>query len=198
MTTLDLGPFSVYCAAYATWRQAEEALAHEGELTIATPEGHQRINPLVRISSEAMNDLLPYGAAFGDAERAAAAQRHQPAVGTKQVRWAARLKNGVDCWRAAWQASEGIAPRCRGASQSRSWCLLLQAPSLHAASAAAPAIVRPMAVVSAGLISKERAAIHQRRGVRPKWWRVGRRRHRLGPNCRRLIRLPPRLCRTQI
>jgi hypothetical protein len=69
----------------------------------------------------------------------------------------------------------------------------------RAASAAGPAIVHPTAVVSAGLISKERAAILQRQGVRPKWWRICQRRHRLEPNCKRLrFRLPPRLCRTQI
>ena len=65
LTILDLGPFSVYCAAYATWRQAENALAREGALTVATAKGHQRVNPLVRISSQAMNDMLRYGAAFG-------------------------------------------------------------------------------------------------------------------------------------
>jgi P27 family predicted phage terminase small subunit len=65
LTTLDVGPFSVYCAAYATWRQAEEALARESALTIGTVDGHQRVNPLVRISSQAMNDMLRYGAAFG-------------------------------------------------------------------------------------------------------------------------------------
>ncbi len=65
LTVLDLGPFSVYCAAYATWRQAEEVLARESALTIETAEGHQRVNPLVRISSQAMNDMLRYGAAFG-------------------------------------------------------------------------------------------------------------------------------------
>ena len=26
LTTLDVGPFSVYCAAYAMWRQADEAI----------------------------------------------------------------------------------------------------------------------------------------------------------------------------
>jgi P27 family predicted phage terminase small subunit len=65
LTVLDVAPFSVYCAAYATWRQADEALAREGTLTITTAEGHQRVNPLVRISSQAMNDMLRYGAAFG-------------------------------------------------------------------------------------------------------------------------------------
>jgi P27 family predicted phage terminase small subunit len=65
LTTLDLGPFSVYCAAYATWRQAEEVLAYEGTLTIETAEGHHRVHPLVRINSQAMNDMLRYGAAFG-------------------------------------------------------------------------------------------------------------------------------------
>jgi phage terminase small subunit len=32
---------------------------------MATAEGHQRVNPLVRIRSQAMNDMLRYGAAFG-------------------------------------------------------------------------------------------------------------------------------------
>ena len=65
LTILDVGPFSVYCVAYATWRRAEDALARESALTMATAEGHQRVNPLVRISSQAMNDMLRYGAAFG-------------------------------------------------------------------------------------------------------------------------------------
>ena len=65
LTNLDVGPFSVYCAAYATWRQAEEALARESALTIETAEGHHRVHPLVRINSQAMNDMLRYGAAFG-------------------------------------------------------------------------------------------------------------------------------------
>jgi P27 family predicted phage terminase small subunit len=65
LTVLDVGPFSAYCAAYATWRQAEEALAHGDELTIATTKGHRRVNPLLRIRSQAMNDMLRYGAAFG-------------------------------------------------------------------------------------------------------------------------------------
>lgn len=45
--------------------KAEEALAREGTLTIATAEGHRRVHPLVRISSQAMNDMLRYGAALG-------------------------------------------------------------------------------------------------------------------------------------
>ena len=65
LTILDVGPFSVYCVAYATWRRAEDALARESALTMATAEGHQRVNPLVRIRSQAMNDMLRYGAAFG-------------------------------------------------------------------------------------------------------------------------------------
>jgi P27 family predicted phage terminase small subunit len=55
----------VYCATYGTWRQAEEALARERKLTVETAEGHQRVHPLVRIRSQAMNDMLRYGAAFG-------------------------------------------------------------------------------------------------------------------------------------
>jgi P27 family predicted phage terminase small subunit len=65
LTTLDIGPFSAYCWAYAHWRQAEEALQHSGELTIKTAEGHARVNPLMRIASTAMADMQRIGAQFG-------------------------------------------------------------------------------------------------------------------------------------
>jgi len=65
LTVLDVGPFSVYCSAYAHWRQAEEALQRSGELTIKTAKGHPRVNPLVRIASQAMTDMQRIGAEFG-------------------------------------------------------------------------------------------------------------------------------------
>jgi P27 family predicted phage terminase small subunit len=64
-TTLDLGPFSAYCCAYARWQQAEEALQRSGELTIKTAEGHPRVKRLVRIASQAMDDMRRIGAEFG-------------------------------------------------------------------------------------------------------------------------------------
>jgi P27 family predicted phage terminase small subunit len=65
LTVLDVGPFSAYCCAYAHWQQAEEALRRSGELTIKTAEGQPRINPLVRIASQAMADMQRIGAQFG-------------------------------------------------------------------------------------------------------------------------------------
>ena len=65
LTVLDVGPFSAYCWAYAHWQQAEEALQRSGELTIKTAEGHPRVNPLVRIASQAMDDMRRIGAEFG-------------------------------------------------------------------------------------------------------------------------------------
>ena len=65
LTVLDVGPFSAYCWAYAHWQEAEEALQRSGELTIKTAEGHPRVNPLVRIASQAMADMQRIGAQFG-------------------------------------------------------------------------------------------------------------------------------------
>ena len=65
MTILDVGPFSAYCCVYARWQQAEEALQRSGELTIRMARGHPRINPLMRIASQAMADMQRIGAQFG-------------------------------------------------------------------------------------------------------------------------------------
>jgi P27 family predicted phage terminase small subunit len=40
-------------------------LQRSGELTIKTAKGHPRINPLVRIASQAMADMQRIGAQFG-------------------------------------------------------------------------------------------------------------------------------------
>jgi P27 family predicted phage terminase small subunit len=65
LAILDIGPFSAYCCAYAQWQQAQEALQRSGDLTIKTAEGHPRVNPLVRIASQAMADMQRIGAQFG-------------------------------------------------------------------------------------------------------------------------------------
>jgi P27 family predicted phage terminase small subunit len=69
LTVLDVGPFSAYCCAYAHWQQ-EEALQGSGGLTRGPPEGHPRVNPLVRIASQAMDDMRRIGAEFGLAPNA--------------------------------------------------------------------------------------------------------------------------------
>jgi len=64
LTVLDVGPFAAYCSAMAHWRTAEEAIERLDSLTITTKSG-QRVNPLVRIASQAANDALKFGAQFG-------------------------------------------------------------------------------------------------------------------------------------
>src|SRR5262245_58233048 len=56
LTPLDHMPLAAYCAAYARWRAAEEALAEmakrdpvTGALLIKTVDGNPRSNPLARI-----------------------------------------------------------------------------------------------------------------------------------------------------
>ena len=65
LTVLDIGPFSAYCCAYAHWQQAEDALQRLVDLTIKTAESHPRVNPLVRIASQAMEDMRRFGTEFG-------------------------------------------------------------------------------------------------------------------------------------
>ena len=74
-------------------QQAEEELQRSGELTIKTAEGHPRVNPLVRIASQAMDDMRRIGAEFGLSPNAlVTALRHQPVAAAKQVRWLAEVK----------------------------------------------------------------------------------------------------------
>ncbi|RZN26968.1 phage terminase small subunit P27 family [Bradyrhizobium sp. Leo121] len=72
LTILDVGPLAAYCTAAAQFRQAEEAIqrmAKEDErghaLTITGSAGSQVTNPLLRIASQAMNDMQRIGAQFG-------------------------------------------------------------------------------------------------------------------------------------
>jgi P27 family predicted phage terminase small subunit len=91
LTILDIGPFSAYCCAYARWQEAKGALQRSGELTIKTAKGHLRVNPLVRIASQAMADMRWIGAEFGLSPNALTAKRHRPAASAEQVRWAAEV-----------------------------------------------------------------------------------------------------------
>jgi P27 family predicted phage terminase small subunit len=61
---IGLTESSAYCCAYAQWK-AEQALQRSGELTIKTAEGHPWFNPLVRIASQAMDDMRRIGAESG-------------------------------------------------------------------------------------------------------------------------------------
>jgi hypothetical protein len=65
-------------------------LQRSGELTIKTAEGHSRVNPLVRIASQAMADMQRIGAQFGLTPSGAAASfGNQAATSTVEVRWVA-------------------------------------------------------------------------------------------------------------
>jgi P27 family predicted phage terminase small subunit len=72
LTVLDVGPLAAYCSATAQLRQAQEAIERMAEqdprghaLTINGSAGSQVTNPLVRIASQAMNDMQGIGAQFG-------------------------------------------------------------------------------------------------------------------------------------
>jgi P27 family predicted phage terminase small subunit len=72
LTVLDVGPLAAYCSAAAQLRQSEEVIQRMAKqdkrghaLTITGSAGSEVTNPLLRIASQAMNDMLRYGAAFG-------------------------------------------------------------------------------------------------------------------------------------
>jgi P27 family predicted phage terminase small subunit len=64
LTVVDVSAFACYCSAAGRVRAAEEAMAGE-PLTYTTETGQQRVNPLIRLASTAMNDALKLGAHFG-------------------------------------------------------------------------------------------------------------------------------------
>jgi P27 family predicted phage terminase small subunit len=72
LTVLDVGPLSAYYSAAAQLRLAEEAIEQMAKrdprghtLTIKGSAGSQVTNPLLRIASQAMNDMQRIGAQFG-------------------------------------------------------------------------------------------------------------------------------------
>ena len=72
LTVLDVSPLAAYCCAAAQLREAEEAIAQMTNqdprghaLTIEGSAGNQVTNPLLRIASQAMNDMQRIGAQFG-------------------------------------------------------------------------------------------------------------------------------------
>ena len=72
LTRLDITLFSVYCENYARWRAAVAALAEAAAndpethgLVITDDDGELKINPLVRVVSQASRDLLRFAMEFG-------------------------------------------------------------------------------------------------------------------------------------
>jgi P27 family predicted phage terminase small subunit len=72
LTVVDLMPFCVYCLSYSRWRMAAETLARMAEtdpvahaLLIKSTDGNARRNPLVKISSDAADDMLRVAGEFG-------------------------------------------------------------------------------------------------------------------------------------
>lgn len=67
-----MAPLAAYCAAFARWRSAEEAIARMAQLDPVMhgllakgSEGQARSNPLVRISASAAADMLRFASEFG-------------------------------------------------------------------------------------------------------------------------------------
>jgi P27 family predicted phage terminase small subunit len=72
LTVLDMAPLAAYCSAAAKLRQAEKAIERMATqdprghaLTVKGSAGSQVKNPLLRIASQAMNDMQRIGAQFG-------------------------------------------------------------------------------------------------------------------------------------
>jgi P27 family predicted phage terminase small subunit len=72
LTVVDVSPLAAYCSAAAQLRLAEEAIEEMAKrdprghaLTIKGSAGSQVTNPLVRIASQAMDDMRRIGAEFG-------------------------------------------------------------------------------------------------------------------------------------
>jgi P27 family predicted phage terminase small subunit len=72
LTRLDVPSLAAYCMAYARWREAEEALAmmadrdeHTRGLLVTTSEGNVRSNPLVKIATDAAEDMPRFAGEFG-------------------------------------------------------------------------------------------------------------------------------------
>jgi P27 family predicted phage terminase small subunit len=94
LTVVDVASLAAYCQAYGHWRTAEEALArmadrdeHMHGLPIKTVDGNARRNPLVKIASDAAEDMLRFANEFGltpvARERLAAGGYAQPAPPSK-------------------------------------------------------------------------------------------------------------------
>jgi P27 family predicted phage terminase small subunit len=72
LTNVDVSALAVYCAAYARWQDAEEALARQREqddftcgLLIKTTNGNVIQNPLVGIANRAALLVRLLGSEFG-------------------------------------------------------------------------------------------------------------------------------------
>jgi P27 family predicted phage terminase small subunit len=92
LTVVDTMPLACYCQSYSRWREAEEALARIADrdenmrgLVIKSSDGDVRRNPLVKISSDASNDMLKFASEFGLSpvarSRLAAGVHGQPSFG---------------------------------------------------------------------------------------------------------------------
>ena len=64
LTKVDTSALAAYCAAYARWRAAEEAIAEHG-LTFVTSSGYAAQRPEVGIANKAMADIRAFCKEFG-------------------------------------------------------------------------------------------------------------------------------------
>ncbi len=64
LTQIDSTALAAYCAAYARWQMAEEALARHG-LTFVTEGGYSAQRPEVSIANKAMAEIRAFCKEFG-------------------------------------------------------------------------------------------------------------------------------------
>ena len=91
--------YAAYCSAMAHWRLAEASIAQLDSMVISTKTG-QRVHPLVRIASQAANDALRVGSAFGlspISRCACPAWSHQGAVEVRRAAGVAPLPVALPC-----------------------------------------------------------------------------------------------------
>jgi P27 family predicted phage terminase small subunit len=72
LSVVDIASLAAYCYAYGQWRLAAEALARMADrdetmhgLLVKTVDGNARRNPLVKIASDAAEDMLRFAGEFG-------------------------------------------------------------------------------------------------------------------------------------
>lgn len=72
LSELDLAALAAYCAAYATWKQAHEALSEMAKhdpvskaLMIKSKKGNLIQNPLLGIANTAAGNMVRYASEFG-------------------------------------------------------------------------------------------------------------------------------------
>ena len=92
LSELDLAALAAYCQAYATWKQAHEALGEMAKhdpvskgLMIKSKKGNLIQNPLLGIANTAAGNMVKYASDFGLTPSSRARIAAGPAEGGKNI-----------------------------------------------------------------------------------------------------------------